>query len=252
MTGIDPVLLWSGAVLAAAGTAVAALRNLPKLAWDAMVRALTVSVDVRDQDLVKWVGITAIEKWGLASRRTSALLRTRGDRSNVTLEPARGRHLLRWKGRHVLVDRGKEDPGGSGADALRALLSVETVSLRGIGRDPAWLREMLAEAVEYGQAKFRERAPIRIMGSYGDWTDLDSGEPRSLNTIILPGQQREELRAAVSLFLSRASWYAERGVPWRLGIGIYGPPGSGKSSLVQALCAEFLLPFMLWTLAASR
>lgn len=96
---LDPGLLWAGAVLGAIGATVAWARNLPRLAWDALLRQVTVSIDVRDQDLVKWVGVTAVERWGLKSRRTAAILRKVQDRRDVALEPARGRHFVKWRGR---------------------------------------------------------------------------------------------------------------------------------------------------------
>lgn len=137
----------------------------------------------------------------------------------------------------VLIDRGKEDPAGS--RDLGALLAVETVSLRGLGRDASWLRAMLQEALEYGMKRFAEQAPVRISDQWGDWTDIQVSGGRPLASVILPGSTAEDLREAISLFLSRPTWYAERGIPWRLGVGLFGPAGSGKGSAVRALCAEF-------------
>ncbi|CAG8620823.1 7200_t:CDS:2, partial [Dentiscutata heterogama] len=34
------------------------------------------------------------------------------------------------------------------------------------------------------------------------------------------------------------NWYNERGIPYRRGYLLYGPPGSGKSSFIQALAGE--------------
>lgn len=42
-------------------------------------------------------------------------------------------------------------------------------------------------------------------------------------------------------FLHNAAWYNDRGIPYRRGYLLYGPPGSGKSSLIAALAGELSL-----------
>jgi chaperone BCS1 len=44
--------------------------------------------------------------------------------------------------------------------------------------------------------------------------------------------------ADVKDFLSRQQWYVDRGIPYRRGYLLFGPPGSGKSSFIQALAGE--------------
>lgn len=39
-------------------------------------------------------------------------------------------------------------------------------------------------------------------------------------------------------FLSNEAWYTHRGIPWRRGYLLHGPPGSGKTSYIQALAGE--------------
>lgn len=40
-------------------------------------------------------------------------------------------------------------------------------------------------------------------------------------------------------------WFAERGVPWKRGYGLIGPPGNGKTSMIRAMAAELGLPIFL-------
>jgi chaperone BCS1 len=42
----------------------------------------------------------------------------------------------------------------------------------------------------------------------------------------------------VKHFLGRKQWYAKRGIPWRRGYLLHGPPGSGKTSYIQALAGS--------------
>lgn len=39
-------------------------------------------------------------------------------------------------------------------------------------------------------------------------------------------------------FLASRDWYAERGLPYRRGYLLYGPPGCGKSSFIFALAGH--------------
>ena len=39
-------------------------------------------------------------------------------------------------------------------------------------------------------------------------------------------------------FLSSGKWYYDRGIPYRRGYLLHGPPGSGKSSFIQAFAGE--------------
>ncbi|OEH75011.1 putative Bcs1 protein [Cyclospora cayetanensis] len=48
----------------------------------------------------------------------------------------------------------------------------------------------------------------------------------------------ESILADVRRFLASASWYLKRGIPYRRGYLLHGPPGCGKSSFVMALAGE--------------
>lgn len=72
-----------------------------------------------------------------------------------------------------------------------------------------------------------------------EWAPL--GEPRKkrpLGSVILDEGVKEGIVEDVKDFLSRQAWYVDRGIPYRRGYLLYGPPGSGKSSFIQALAGE--------------
>ncbi len=41
---------------------------------------------------------------------------------------------------------------------------------------------------------------------------------------------------------NRRDWFIERNIPWRRGLGVYGPGGTGKSSLARAFGQLFKIP----------
>ena len=72
-----------------------------------------------------------------------------------------------------------------------------------------------------------------------DWVPL--GTPRRkrpLASVVLDKGVKEDIVNDARDFLARRQWYVDRGIPYRRGYLLYGPPGSGKSSFIQALAGE--------------
>ena len=56
---------------------------------------------------------------------------------------------------------------------------------------------------------------------------------KNFNNIFFDGKQ--QIIHKLDFFLNNKEWYDEKGIPYTLGIGLHGPPGTGKTSLIKAI-----------------
>lgn len=150
------------------------------------------------------------------------------------LVPGPGNHLIRYKGAFMIV---KRERSGRLMD-LTSGTPFETITLTTLYRDRHLFTELLAEA--HGRAQKQNEGRTVIYTSFGpEWRPF--GQPRRkrpLESVILADGVKERLVSDITDFLDSSSWYNGRGIPYRRGYLLYGPPGSGKSSLIQALAGD--------------
>jgi len=65
------------------------------------------------------------------------------------------------------------------------------------------------------------------------WREDIFESTRTFNNIFFDG--KNELISKIDFFLKNGEWYYEKGIPYSLGIGLHGPPGTGKTSFIKAL-----------------
>lgn len=168
--------------------------------------------------------------------------------------PTFGSHYFIYKGRLCIFrrDRSREQSVG-----LLVSGDKEEISVSCFGRDPRILKELLLEAraqfMKRDEAKtLIYRGTLRATSTEPTWQRMMARVSRPFSTVILNEKVKQDLIADVQDYLDPATrrWYANRGIPYRRGYLLHGPPGTGKSSLSLALAGFFKMRIYIVSLSS--
>lgn len=245
----------AGFGLLGVGTGLAILRQGVIRSAGMLKRRLLTTLEITSRDpAYPWI-LQWITRQKLTSGGHFSLATCRKPRKDVNLNefqrfqlvPAPGVHYLRWSGRWIQVAREREKSlvdfgvGGSAVTSTGSSFAsgpFETVTLTTVGKAEKVMRSLLEEA-ERTNAQMEE-GKLVVWTAWGqDWRPF--GQPRRrrpLDSVVLGQGVSSHLLADMKDFLGAEQWYQSRGIPYRRGYLLDGPPGGGKSSFVQALAGE--------------
>jgi energy-coupling factor transporter ATP-binding protein EcfA2 len=141
--------------------------------------------------------------------------------------------------------------GGGGADA------AQVFRLTTAGRSKATICALLAAAKGCYEESLKtttviwSACPELRFGSQAGWQKLGARPSRPLHTVLLEEGAAEALLEDVKGFLGASAWYCDRGIPYRRGYLLYGPPGCGKTSFLMALAGELHLTICIVNLSSK-
>lgn len=81
----------------------------------------------------------------------------------------------------------------------------------------------------------RDDDPVLHIWSKDGWQWSGRLQGRKLETIALPLGQLDRIVASLDEFASREQRYSDLGIPWHHGIILYGPAGTGKTSIARGI-----------------
>ncbi|KAI1424021.1 BCS1 N terminal-domain-containing protein [Xylaria sp. FL1777] len=171
----------------------------------------------------------------------------------LSYTPSFGSHYFWYRGRLLLFRR----LANREQNSFMLVSEREEISISCFGRNPWILKELLLEAREKYIEKDEHKTQIyrgttKAMSSEPSWQRCMSRASRPFSTVILNEAKKKELIDDVTDYLNPITqrWYANRGIPYRRGYLLHGPPGTGKSSLSLALAGFFKMRIYIVSLSS--
>ena len=151
--------------------------------------------------------------------------------TRFSLLPGPGRHVLRFKNTFLTVNRIRETKSMD----LHTGKPWESITLTTLYSQRHVFEELFLEAHRLAQQSMERNTIVYTAARSMMWEQF--GEPRRkrpIDSVILDRGVKERIIADVREFLASGKWYYERGIPYRRGYLLHGPPGSGKRYLPRA------------------
>lgn len=148
--------------------------------------------------------------------------------------PSVGIHFVNFNKKWIKIERERQES----AIHSRSGIPFEKVKFTCFGSDRTIFTKILEHASQMEVSRHEGKTVI-----YEPRTDRwePFGEPRprrQYETVILDKDIADNILGDVREFLSTRQWYSQRGVPYRRGYLLYGPPGCGKTSYIMALAGK--------------
>ncbi len=119
-------------------------------------------------------------------------------------------------------------------------------------RNRAVLVELLKEAYSDYTAEVRTGASVYYTRWGSDFFRAETTTLRPWESVVLPNEKRNTLEKHIEDFYSSKEWYTDRGIPYRKGFLLHGPPGTGKTSIVKGLAKKYNLDIYIISFSSTN
>lgn len=77
------------------------------------------------------------------------------------------------------------------------------------------------------------------------WSEIHVKSNKRMNNTIVSKDVHKNLFEDINWFMENESWYNEKGIPYKRGYVLTGPPGTGKTSIIKSIAAEYQMSIFI-------
>lgn len=168
-------------------------------------------------------------------------------KSGFGFVPGPGVHLVKYKNKYIAIERTREH---SSTDFTSGK-PWERVTLTMLGRQTSLFASLLKDS--FDAATLAAEGKTIIYTNWGaEWRPFGQPRvPRPLHSVVLDEGISSSLLEDIQEWRNSSNWYITRGIPYRRGYLLHGPPGSGKSSFITAIAGHLRYNICVLNLAES-
>lgn len=150
-----------------------------------------------------------------------------GGKDNYTLTTGVS-YIIKLKGRNfALVSTTSEENS-------RRLFFEKSLHIRFFGKDKYKYRKAFMNAA--AALTDKPCIPVKYLNEYGIQCDII---PRSFDSIVLEKSVKNNIILGLQNWKDSKSWYDEHHLVYKIGVFLYGEPGTGKSTVARAISNMF-------------
>jgi len=243
----------AGAIsLWALGSASFFARGIPKSIWEMVVKQTTVTLTLNNVDdvydnFLRWYHTTGRSSKSRTLVAKNQIYSWYGDTSDrgLDISSGYGTHYFMFDGKPFRFVRELKD-------ANNTKEVKESIYLTTFGRSQIKFHQLLIEITPKKVDKDLTQIYKWNGNKDGYWKSYARQPRRKFSSVILPKETKNEIVEHIDTFLNSREWYMKHGIPYRTGVILYGMPGTGKTSLVRALCDKFEKPLYILSLSGIR